>query len=58
MWGVVEDSGVKSLIESEPLNWIVLVLAVLAGFVALKTVAAYLPSDGIPGAAKRVVLSA
>lgn len=55
VWGVVEDSGVKQLIESEPVNWIVLVLAVIAGIVLIKTAAAYLPSDGIPGATKRVI---
>lgn len=45
----------KQLIESEPVNWIVLVLAVIAGIVLIKTAAAYLPSDGIPGATKRVI---
>lgn len=45
----------KQLIESEPVNWIVLVLAVIAGIVLIKTLAAYLPSEGIPGATKRVI---
>lgn len=56
VWAVVEVVGVKRLIEAPAVNWMVLVLAVMAGIVLIKTGAAYLPNDGIPGAGKKVIM--
>ncbi len=48
----------RDVLESRPVRFVVLIVAVMAGFLLLKAAAQRLPNGGVPGSVKTAVLSA
>lgn len=48
----------RGLLENPLTEWLIMILAVIAGIVAVKFLVSYLPDGGLSGAFKNVVMAA
>ena len=53
-----KGSPTRALLRNPFTEWLIMILAVMAGFVAMKFLASYLPDGGFTGAFKTVVTAA
>ena len=47
----------RAIFENPLMQFIIMILAVMAGIVAVKAAATFLPQGGLPGAFKRVIMA-
>ena len=56
--GLARRNAIRSLLKHPFSEWLIMVLAIMAGFVAMKFVVSYIPDGGFTGAFKNVVMAA
>jgi hypothetical protein len=50
--------AIRSLLSHPFSEWFIMILAVMAGFVAMKFLVSYVPDGGVLGAVKNVIMAA